>query len=47
MALRWSAIKSEPYFLKSDSQFSTSVIGAVLASGAVLIMNLLPSGETS
>jgi hypothetical protein len=35
------------YFLKSESQFSTRVMGAALSGAAVLTMNLLPSGRTS
>ena len=37
-----------PYFLTSDSQFCTSVMGAVVSGGTpTLIMNLLPSRDTS
>ena len=36
------------YFLKSESQFSTSVMGAVVSGGVPrAIMNLLPSRDTS
>jgi hypothetical protein len=38
---------TERYFLKSDSQFSTSVMGAFVSGVAVLTTNLLPSGNTS
>jgi hypothetical protein len=39
--------KQTTYLLKSDGQFSTRVMGAVLSGGAVTTKNLLPSGETS
>jgi hypothetical protein len=42
---RSGRLASENHFLKSDGQFSISVIGAVRCWGAVLITNLLPSPD--
>ena len=40
--------KEPAQFLKSESQFSTSVMGAVVSGGVPrAIMNLLPSRDTS
>jgi hypothetical protein len=35
------------YFLKSDGQFCTKVMGADFSRGAASMMNLPPSGDTS